>query len=85
MRLSTSPRRLSTVRCGQTGDDIAWLDPFRQDNRMGIEGTLHRISAMRDQHGVVNGLTCRIGRHIEGTTRSRFTLQHSTSCIAVAV
>lgn len=42
-------------------------DPFRKDNRMGIEGTLHRISAMRDRHGSVNGLTYRIGRHVKGT------------------
>ena len=33
-----------------------------------MEGTLHRISAMRDRHGSVNGLTYRIGRHVKGTT-----------------
>lgn len=45
-----------------TGD----RDPFRSDNRMGLEGSLHRISAMKDRHGAVNGLTYRIGRHVQG-------------------
>ncbi|KAL8482334.1 hypothetical protein ACS0TY_028488 [Phlomoides rotata] len=32
------------------------------DNRAGIAGTLHRISAIRNKHGKVVGLTCRVGR-----------------------
>ncbi|MBS1704668.1 MAG: AAA family ATPase [Armatimonadetes bacterium] len=40
---------------------------FGDDNRAGIERTLHRISAMRNRHGRVIGLTCRVGRALEGT------------------
>ncbi|KAL8217732.1 hypothetical protein R6Q57_021105 [Mikania cordata] len=36
------------------------------DNRAGITGTLHRISAVRNRKGVVVGLTCRVGRAIKG-------------------
>ncbi|KAL8060062.1 hypothetical protein ABFX02_03G129000 [Erythranthe guttata] len=32
------------------------------DNRSGIAGTLHRISAIRNKNGKVVGLTCRVGR-----------------------
>jgi len=31
---------------------------FNDDNRAGIERTLHRISAMRNRLGVVVGITC---------------------------
>ncbi len=40
---------------------------FDRDNRAGIEKTLHRISAMRNRHGDVIGLTCRVGRAVIGT------------------
>jgi stage III sporulation protein SpoIIIAA len=40
---------------------------FGGDNRAGIERTLHRISAIRSRTGRVVGLTCRVGRAIEGT------------------
>lgn len=40
---------------------------FGEDNRAGIERTLHRISCMRNRHGKVVGLTCRVGRALEGT------------------
>ncbi len=40
---------------------------FTRDNRAGIEGTLHRISAIRNRLGEVVGLTCRVGRAIFGT------------------
>ncbi|KVI06695.1 AAA+ ATPase domain-containing protein [Cynara cardunculus var. scolymus] len=36
------------------------------DNRAGIAGTLHRISAVRSRKGVVVGLTCRVGRAVRG-------------------
>lgn len=35
---------------------------FGSDQRMGVPGTLHRISAMRDKQGQICGLTYRIGR-----------------------
>jgi stage III sporulation protein SpoIIIAA len=40
---------------------------FDGDNRAGIDGTLHRISAMRSRVGRVVGLTCRVGRAVEGS------------------
>ena len=43
-------------------------EPFHEDNRMGLEGTLHRISAIRnrDPKRSIIGLTYRIGRHMPG-------------------
>jgi stage III sporulation protein SpoIIIAA len=40
---------------------------FGEDNRAGIERTLHRISAIRNRVGEVVGLTCRVGRAVFGT------------------
>ncbi len=40
---------------------------FDQDNRAGIERTLHRISAIRNRRGHIVGLTCRVGRAVYGT------------------
>ena len=51
--------------------DIQYVvDPsgsFGDDNRAGIERTLHRISAIRNRGGKIVGLTCRIGRAVFGT------------------
>ncbi|MBA2756310.1 MAG: AAA family ATPase, partial [Chloroflexi bacterium] len=51
--------------------DIAFvvehIGTFGDDNRAGIERTLHRISAIRNRNGKVVGLTCRIGRAVYGT------------------
>ncbi len=43
------------------------IGTFGEDNRAGIERTLHRISAIRNRSGKVVGLTCRIGRAVYGT------------------
>ncbi len=43
------------------------IQEFTSDNRSGIAGTLHRISAIRNRQGRVIGLTCRIGRVVTGT------------------
>ncbi len=43
------------------------IQPFTNDNRSGIPGTLHRISAIKNRQGKVIGLTCRIGRVVTGT------------------
>jgi stage III sporulation protein SpoIIIAA len=43
------------------------IGDFGSDNRAGIERTLHRISAIRNRHDKVIGLTCRVGRALEGT------------------
>lgn len=52
-------------------DDISYItqrvQEFTQDNRSGIPGTLHRISAIRNRQGKIIGLTCRIGRVVTGT------------------
>ncbi|XP_031490743.1 uncharacterized protein ycf45 isoform X4 [Nymphaea colorata] len=42
------------------------IGEFGGDNRAGIEGTLHRISAIRSRKGLIVGLTCRIGRSVTG-------------------
>lgn len=41
---------------------------FDDDNRAGLERTLHRISAIRNRRGAIVGLTCRVGRAVYGTT-----------------
>jgi len=43
------------------------LGDFDADNRAGIERTLHRFSAIRNRHGDIVGLTCRVGRAVFGT------------------
>ncbi len=43
------------------------IGEFGTDNRAGIERTLHRISAIRNRHSKIIGLTCRVGRALEGT------------------
>ncbi|QXE46223.1 Ycf45 related protein (plastid) [Nitzschia inconspicua] len=43
------------------------LSKFSNENRAGIERTLHRISCIRNRQFLINGLTCRIGRSIFGT------------------
>jgi stage III sporulation protein SpoIIIAA len=43
------------------------LGRFTDDNRAGIERTLHRISAIRNRTGAIIGLTCRVGRALYGT------------------
>ncbi len=58
------------------GDEVSYQDleyvisrigEFGRDNRAGIPRTLHRISAIRNRHGRIIGLTCRVGRAIYGT------------------
>jgi stage III sporulation protein SpoIIIAA len=46
---------------------IARVGDFGEDNRAGIERTLHRISAIRNRKGRIVGLTCRVGRAVYGT------------------
>jgi stage III sporulation protein SpoIIIAA len=43
------------------------ISKFSNDNRAGIERTLHRISCIRNRQSIINGLTCRVGRAIFGT------------------
>ena len=46
---------------------VARIGEFDADNRAGLERTLHRISAIRNRHGTIVGLTCRVGRAVYGT------------------
>lgn len=46
---------------------ISAVGPFTADNRAGIEGTLHRVAAIRNRTGSVIGLTLRVGRAVFGT------------------
>ncbi len=46
---------------------ISKIPEFTTDNRSGMPGTLHRISAIRNRQGKIVGLTCRIGRVVTGT------------------
>jgi stage III sporulation protein SpoIIIAA len=46
---------------------VEHIGSFGDDNRAGIERTLHRISAIRNRNGKIVGLTCRIGRAVFGT------------------
>ena len=48
---------------------VSRLGEFGDDNRAGIERTLHRISAMRNRKGQVIGITCRVGRAVFGTIK----------------
>jgi stage III sporulation protein SpoIIIAA/intein/homing endonuclease len=54
-----------------TREDIDYvverIGEFNRDNRAGIEGTLHRISCIRNRSGRIVGLTCRVGRAVFGT------------------
>jgi len=54
-----------------TRDDLDYIigriGNFGEDNRAGIQRTLHRISAMRNRAGTVIGVTCRVGRAVFGT------------------
>ena len=46
---------------------VSHVSSFGEDNRAGIERTLHRISAIRNRKGTIVGLTCRVGRAVYGT------------------
>lgn len=54
-----------------TREDIEYavhrVGAFTQDNRAGIERTLHRISCIRNRRDAIVGLTCRVGRAVYGT------------------
>jgi stage III sporulation protein SpoIIIAA len=57
-------REITEADIAQVVDHIG---TFGDDNRAGIERTLHRISAIRNRNGKIVGLTCRIGRAVYGT------------------
>ena len=63
-RSSSSDREVTEADIALVVDKIG---TFGDDNRAGIERTLHRISAIRNRSGKIVGLTCRIGRAVYGT------------------
>ncbi len=71
-RFTTGPKYLSQKVI--SWQDIDYLtkriSKFSNDNRAGIERTLHRISCIRNRQFLINGLTCRIGRAIFGPISS---------------
>jgi len=68
-RFSTGPEYLSQKMV--SWQDIDYITKrvgkFSNENRAGIERTLHRISCIRNRQFLINGLTCRVGRTIFGT------------------
>ena len=63
----TRLKELGEVTQDQIDDIVSKIGVFNTDNRAGIQRTLHRISAIRNRHGKIIGLTCRIGRPLTGT------------------
>jgi stage III sporulation protein SpoIIIAA len=68
-RLVQGSARLAEAPVAQADLDhvLAQVGPPGEDNRAGIERTLHRISAIRNRQGRVVGLTLRVGRAVFGT------------------
>ena len=71
-RFLTGPEYLSQKMISWQDLDyiIKRINKFNNENRSGIERTLHRISCIRNRQYLVNGLTCRVGRAIFGTISS---------------
>lgn len=55
------------VRSDDLAHVVGLIGEFTEDNRAGIERTLHRISAIRNRKGEIVGLTIRLGRAVYGT------------------
>ncbi len=68
-RYVDSELALSDNEVGRSDIDyvVSRIGEFDADNRAGLERTLHRISAIRNRHGMIVGLTCRVGRAVYGT------------------
>ena len=67
-RFTTGPEYLSQkiVSWQDLDYTIKRISNFSDDNRVGLERTLHRISCIRNRQSLINGLTCRVGRAIFG-------------------
>lgn len=68
-RFTTGPEYLSQKIISWQDIDYTTkrISDFSDENRAGIERTLHRISCIRNRQYLINGLTCRVGRAIFGT------------------
>ena len=53
-----------------TDDEIKYIEArlgeFGSDNRAGLNGKLHRFSAIRNRDKVIAGITIRVGKHVRG-------------------
>ena len=68
-RFTTGPEYLSQKIISWQDIDYVTkrISKFSNENRAGIERTLHRISCIRNRQFLINGLTCRVGRAVFGT------------------
>ncbi|MED6170500.1 ribonucleotide reductase (RNR) inhibitor [Stylosanthes scabra] len=60
--ISEQPIKLEDLRHA-----ISKVGEFSDDNRSGINSSLHRISAIRNRKMQIIGLTCRVGRAVSGS------------------
>ena len=69
-RFTTGEVRLreGEVTPEEIGLVVEGIGDFDDDNRAGMERTLHRISAIRNRRAHIVGLTCRVGRAVYGTS-----------------
>ncbi|SFD00570.1 Stage III sporulation protein SpoIIIAA [Thiohalospira halophila DSM 15071] len=67
-RLDHGRAELASVPLEQADLDAvaSRVGAFSADNRAGVEGTLHRIAAIRNRQGRIIGLTLRVGRAAHG-------------------
>lgn len=62
---------------------VSKVGEFSEDNRSGINSSLHRISAIRNRKMQIIGLTCRVGRAISGSAEMMRDLVGSGGSILV--
>ncbi|XP_020587109.1 uncharacterized protein ycf45 isoform X2 [Phalaenopsis equestris] len=55
------------VKLGDLRHAIGKVGEFSDDNRSGIDRSLHRVSAIRNRKKEIIGLTCRVGRAVHGS------------------
>ncbi|KAL2548891.1 P-loop containing nucleoside triphosphate hydrolase superfamily protein [Forsythia ovata] len=55
------------VKLEDLHDAVSKVGEFSDDNRSGINHSLHRISAIRNRKLQIIGLTCRVGRAVSGS------------------
>lgn len=72
-----------------TQDDLAYLSHrvggFKENNRAGLEATLHRVSRIQDSFGQTVGVTIRVGKFVVGVAEPlrEYLLQGSGSILLV--
>ncbi|KAF3790492.1 Uncharacterized protein EJ110_NYTH16292 [Nymphaea thermarum] len=76
--ISEQPVKLEDLRHA-----ITKVGDFSDDNRSGINSSLHRISAIRNRKMQIIGLTCRVGRAISGSAEMMRDLVESGGSILV--